>query len=171
MLVVGVADGLAAELAFGGMPDCGDIQAAPASVKAAMIRPRVVLRLVITVPLWFKIIHLTCLTEYTPGHLTVIYFPFVAAGEAAGAGLTACFVAGLAVVAGAVSVVGLGEAAGAVAGVVVVAAGELEFELLAGSSEQPTANAIARRAGSNKAVRLINLDLELLIVFSSFEQD
>ena len=78
------------------------------------------------------------------------------------------FVAGLAVVAGAVSVVALGEAA--VAGVDVVA-GEFGVELLAGSSEQPTAKAIARRAGSNKAVRLISLGLELLIVFASFEQD
>ena len=96
------------------------------------------------------------------------------AGEAAGAGLAADLVAGLAVVAGAVSVVLLGEAAVAGAGVEVVAGEfefELVFELVAGSSLQPTANANARTAGSNNAVRLINLVLELLMVFSSFEQD
>ncbi len=84
----------------------------------------------------------------------------VAAGDAAGEGLVAGLVAGLAVVAGAVSVVALGEAV--VAGVDVVA-GEFEFELLVGSSEQPTAKNIARRAGSSNAVRFISLDLELLI--------
>ena len=74
------------------------------------------------------------------------------AGEAAGEGLAAELAAG---------VVLLGE--GAVAGAVVVA-GEFEFELVVGSSAQPTAKAIARTAGSNNTVRLISFVFELLIV-------
>lgn len=72
--------------------------------------------------------------------------------------------AGLAVVAGddagAAGVVLAGE--GAVAGDDVVA-GEFELELVAGSSEQPTAKAIARTAGSNNMVRLKSFVFELLI--------
>ena len=79
------------------------------------------------------------------------------AGEAAGEGLAA----ELGVVVVAAGVVLLGE--GAVAGAVVVA-GEFEFELVVGSSAQPTAKAIARTAGSNNTVRLISFVFELLIV-------
>lgn len=84
------------------------------------------------------------------------------AGEAAGDGLVAGFVAELGVVAGAAGVVLLGEAA--VAGADELA-GVFEFELVAGSSVQPTAKAIARIPGSSSAVRLIRLLFEILIVF------
>jgi len=68
------------------------------------------------------------------------------------------------------AVVLLGEAA--VAGDDVVA-GELvlEFELGADSSAHPTAKANDMTAASTNAVRVISLVLELLICFSSFEQD
>jgi hypothetical protein len=83
-----------------------------------------------------------------------------AAVEATGDGLAT----GLAVEAGddagAAGVVLAGE--GAVAGADVVD-GEFEFELVAGSSEQPTANAIARTAGSNNIVRLKSFVFELIV--------
>jgi hypothetical protein len=86
------------------------------------------------------------------------FVPVVATGEELGAGLAV--EAG--VIAGAAGVVLAGE--GAVAGDDVVA-GELELELVAGSSAQPTAKAIARTAGSSNMVRLKSFVFELLICF------
>jgi hypothetical protein len=88
--------------------------------------------------------------------------------EATGDGLAAGLAVEPGVVAGAAGVVLAG--AGAVAGDDVVA-GAFELELVAGSSAQPTAKAIARTAGSNNMVRLKSFVFELLIMFSSFEQD
>jgi hypothetical protein len=86
-----------------------------------------------------------------------------AAGEAVGDAFTAGLFAGLAFVAGADSVVLAGEAA-VVGDDVVAGELEFEFELVAGSSVQPTANAIISTAGSNRALRPINLVFEILIV-------
>jgi len=80
--------------------------------------------------------------------------------EATGDGVAAGLAVEAGVDAGAAGVVLAGE--GAVAGADVVA-GEFELELVAGSSEQPTAKAIARTAGSNKIVRLKSFVFELLI--------
>jgi len=97
------------------------------------------------------------LLEHYSRPVQVAYCPLVfVAGEAAGDGLAA----GLGVVAGDAGVELTGE--GAVTGAVVVA-GEFEFELVAGSSAQPTAKAIARMAGSNNIVRLQSFVFELLI--------
>jgi hypothetical protein len=82
--------------------------------------------------------------------------------EATGDGLAAGLAVEPGVVAGAAGVVLAGE--GAVAGDDVVA-GEFELELVAGSSAQPTAKAIARTAGSNNMVRLKSFVFELLIFF------
>jgi hypothetical protein len=78
------------------------------------------------------------------------------AGDAAGEGLAA----GLALLAGAVSVAPVGEddtdGDGLAAGV---------FELFSGSVAQPAANMIENVARSRSAVRLINLMLRFFIIF------
>jgi hypothetical protein len=110
-----------------------------------------------------EIIYLTVRAEYPSRPVQADYFPFGFAA-ATGDGLAA----GLAVVAGdadagAAGVVLAGE--GAVAGDDVAGEFEFEFELVAGSSAQPTAKAIARTAGSNNIVRLKSFAFELLIVY------
>ena len=81
----------------------------------------------------------------------------LAEGDAAGEGLAA----GLDVLTGA-----LGEGAAAAG---LAAAGV--FASLAGSEEQPAANAIETIVRRRSAVRLIMFVFEVLITFSSFEQD
>jgi hypothetical protein len=107
------------------------------------------------------IIYLKVPVEYHSRPVQVDYFAFLVAVEATGDGLATGLAVEPGVVAGAVGVVLLGE--GAVAGADV--AGEFEFELVAGSSAQPTAKAIARAAGSNNIVRLKRFVFELLIFF------
>jgi hypothetical protein len=166
-LAVDCGAGVLAVLAFGALPVCCVTHAPTAKTNRASDRPRVVFRLIILRFLFgSRLSTFLCSLNTALGHIELIYFDFVLAAAGEAAGLAAGLVAGLAVVAGAVSVVLLGEAAVTGAGVEVVAGEfELEFELVAGSSPQPTANAIARTAGSNNAVRLISLVLELLMVF------
>jgi hypothetical protein len=107
--------------------------------------------------------------DITLGLAGLAYFVFVGAALAVGAGDAAAgdgLAAGLGLVAGAVvspaGFVSGDDAAGDDAGVG-------EFELVAGSHAD--ANAITRIVVKRSALRLIDFNIGLLIVFSSFEQN